>query len=156
MEQTKFRLLILNGPNLNMLEKREPEFYGSNTLASIERLCAGESATLGMAMSFRQSNFEGDLVTAIQDAPDDFDGIILNAAAYTHTSIAIHDALKTANLPLIEVHLSNVYAREQFRHISYVSPLADGVICGLGADGYKCAIHAIHKMFVDMEKAKKV
>ena len=129
-------ILILNGPNLNLLGTREPEIYGTTTLAEIEALCqetAGEAE-----IDFRQSNEEGELVTWIQQAQAE--AIIINAAAYTHTSVAIHDALKSYSGRIIEVHLSNPHARESFRHTSYVSSLAEAVICGLGARGYQIAI----------------
>lgn len=136
-------ILVLNGPNLNMLGKREPEIYGSASLQDIETLCEKTADTLGLEISCQQSNAENDLIDAIQQADDRFDGLILNAAAYTHTSVAIHDALKTLTLPIVELHISNIYTREPFRHTSYVSPVATGVICGFGINGYKHAIHAI-------------
>lgn len=139
-------VLILNGPNLNMLGTREPAIYGQDTLADIERMCAGEAAELGLDIDFRQSNHEGELVSAIQSARDEHDGLILNAGAYTHTSVAILDALSMLDVPIIEVHLSNPYKREPFRHKSYVSPVAKGVICGLGAHGYLLALAALAQL----------
>ena len=136
-------VLILNGPNLNMLGTREPGIYGSATLADLESISAKKADTLGIAIDFRQSNAEGELVTWIQEARDSASGIIINAAAYTHTSIALHDALKAAGLPVIELHLSNIYSREAFRHQSYLSAAATGVICGFGAKGYELALEAI-------------
>ena len=136
-------VLILNGPNLNMLGLREPEIYGSQTLDDIEALCQERAEQLGLTIDFRQSNHEGELVTWIQQARNDYDGIVINAAAYTHTSVAILDALTTAELPVIEVHLSNIFKREAFRHHSYISPIARGVICGLGAAGYVLALDAM-------------
>ena len=136
-------VLILNGPNLNLLGTREPETYGPGTLADIEQMCAEESKTLGLTIDFRQSNHEGELVTWIQEAPGKFDAIIINPAAYTHTSVAIHDALRAADLPIVEVHLSNIHSREEFRHHSYVSPVATGVILGLGPIGYRLALIAL-------------
>lgn len=136
-------VLVLNGPNLNMLGIREPATYGQSTLADIDALCIDEGKTLGLAVSCRQSNIEGELVTWIQQALGKFDAIVINPGAYSHTSIAIHDAIKAVNLPVVEVHLSNIHAREAFRHHSYVSPVALGVICGLGATGYKLALHAL-------------
>ena len=136
-------VLILNGPNLNMLGLREPEIYGSQTLDDIEALCQERAEQLGLTIDFRQSNHEGELVTWIQQARNDYDGIVINAAAYTHTSVAILDALTTAELPVIEVHLSNIFKREAFRHHSYISPIARGVICGLGATGYVLALDAM-------------
>jgi 3-dehydroquinate dehydratase II len=137
---------VINGPNLNMLGLREPDVYGKETLASLEERCRARGQALGLEISFRQSNIEGELVSWIQEARNAASGIILNAAAYTHTSIAIHDALKVAQIPIIEVHLTNIYKREPFRHHSYVSPVADGVLCGFGGHGYELAIDAIHKI----------
>ncbi|MGE3872436.1 MAG: type II 3-dehydroquinate dehydratase [Parvibaculaceae bacterium] len=137
---------VINGPNLNMLGLREPDVYGKETLAGLEERCRARAKALGLEISFRQSNIEGELVSWIQEARGAASGIILNAAAYTHTSIAIHDALKVAQVPIIEVHLSNIYRREPFRHHSYVSPVADGVLCGFGGEGYGLAIEAIHKI----------
>lgn len=134
---------ILNGPNLNLLGTREPEIYGSETLSDIEQLCAGKAASLGLNIDFKQSNIEGELVGWIQDAKSNADGIIINAAAYTHTSIAILDALNACDFPIIEVHFSNIHQRESFRHKSYVSRAADGMICGLGSIGYTLALDAI-------------
>ena len=139
------KIFILNGPNLNLLGVRQPEIYGSETLADIEALCATRAAELGLQIDFRQSNIEGELVGWIQEARDGAAGIIINAAAYTHTSIAILDALKAVDVPVIEVHLSNVFAREDFRHHSYVSLAATGVICGLGSAGYLLALEALAK-----------
>lgn len=139
-------IVILNGPNLNMLGSREPEIYGKTTLADIEKLCADAAKKLGMSVSFKQSNHEGDLVDWIQEAGKSAQGLILNAGGYTHTSVAIHDALKTVTVPIIEVHLSNIYQRESFRHHSYISPLAKAVICGLGAKGYVAALEAMAQL----------
>lgn len=136
-------VLILNGPNLNLLGAREPEVYGRTTLADIESACRKQAAACGLAVDFRQSNAESELIEWIQGAARDFDAVILNAGAYTHTSVAILDALQAMNLPLIEVHLSNIYKREAFRHHSYVSQAADGVICGLGMEGYLLALRAL-------------
>jgi 3-dehydroquinate dehydratase-2 len=136
------RILILNGPNLNLLGQREPDVYGQTTLADIERACHRRAQALGLEIDFRQSNHEGELVGWIQDARGTARAIILNAGAYTHTSIAILDALQAVALPVYEVHLSNIYRREPFRHFSYVSRAAAGVICGLGALGYELAIEA--------------
>lgn len=137
------RILILNGPNLNLLGTREPEIYGRRTLADIAAACAERAVTFGFEVELRQSNSEGEIVGWIQEAPGSFAGIIINPAAHTHTSVAIPDALRFTGLPVIEVHLSNIFAREPFRHHSYVSPAANGVICGLGGDGYLLAIEAI-------------
>ncbi|MBF0261440.1 MAG: type II 3-dehydroquinate dehydratase [Magnetococcales bacterium] len=138
----KKRFLVLNGPNLNMLGLREPGIYGALTLADIERACRGKAASLGVEIEFYQSNHEGELVTRIQAALGVVDWIIINPAAYTHTSVAIRDALLAVNVPVIEVHLSNIHRREPFRHHSYVSDIAEGVIAGLGADGYLFALEA--------------
>ena len=135
-------ITILNGPNLNMLGQREPEIYGATTLADIEALCTHAAQQLGMTIDFKQTNHEGELVEWVQQA-NATTGLIINAGAYTHTSVALHDALKTLRIPIIEVHLSNIFAREPFRHHSYISPLAKGVICGFGAKGYVLAIEAI-------------
>jgi 3-dehydroquinate dehydratase-2 len=137
------RVLVLNGPNLNMLGIREPATYGSQTLADIEKMATDEGKALGLEVTCKQSNIEGELVTWIQQALGAYDAIVINPGAYSHTSIAIHDAFRAVNLPVVEVHLSNIYTREPFRHHSYVSPVALGVICGLGATGYKLALHAL-------------
>ncbi|OPZ86726.1 MAG: 3-dehydroquinate dehydratase [Firmicutes bacterium ADurb.Bin419] len=137
------KILILNGPNLNMLGLREPAHYGCDTLAMIEQKCKDLATSLCIEVDFKQSNHEGELVTLIQQAYNNFDGIIINPAAYTHTSIAIMDALLAVKLPVIEVHLSNIHKREEFRHISYVSKVSDGIICGLGSYGYELAINAM-------------
>lgn len=134
------RILIINGPNLNMLGLREPEVYGAQTLADIESELQYLAAELGLTVECLQSNFEGELVSRIQQARGQFDGIIINAAAYTHTSIAIRDALAAAEVPFIEVHLSNVHAREPFRHHSYLADKAVGVLCGLGSFVYEAAL----------------
>lgn len=136
-------ILIVNGPNLNLLGVREPEVYGRETLGDIESLCGEKAESLGLAIDFRQSNFEGEIVTWIQEARDGHDGLILNAGAYSHSSIAIFDALLACELPVVEVHLSNLFRRETFRHHSYVSPAAVGMICGFGAHGYSLALDAM-------------
>ena len=133
----------MNGPNLNMLGRREPEIYGSVTLKDIEALSVAHGKTLGLDVTCLQSNNEGELVTAIQKAAGVHSGIILNAGAYTHTSIALQDAIKAAGVPTIELHLSNVFSREEFRHHSYISAVAAGVICGFGAKGYVLALDAL-------------
>lgn len=137
------RILILNGPNLNMLGVREPSIYGTATLADIEQMCRERGKALGFAVDFRQSNHEGQLVDWIQQARQGCDALIINAAAYTHTSIAIHDALKLLSVPIIEVHLSDPKTREKFRHHSYIEPLAALVIAGKGAEGYGQALDAL-------------
>jgi 3-dehydroquinate dehydratase-2 len=142
-------VLVLNGPNLNLLGVRETDVYGTETLADIEAACLERAADLGLAVEFKQSNLEGELVGWIQAARVEHDGIVINAAAYTHTSVAIHDALRLAQLPVVEVHLSNIFAREPFRHHSYVSPVARGVICGFGGHGYLLALDAIARLIED-------
>lgn len=136
-------ILILNGPNLNMLGTRQPEVYGHATLADLEALCLKTASELGVTIDFRQSNHEGELVTWIQQSRSKHQGIVINAGAYSHTSVAILDALHAVGLPVIEVHISNIFAREAFRHHTYISSMAKGVICGLGFDGYR---HALHSM----------
>jgi len=136
-------VLVLNGPNLNLLGTREPAIYGSETLNDVEARCAGRARTLGLTIDFRQTNTEGELVSWIQQAYGQASGIVINAGAYTHTSIAIQDALRGCQLPVVEVHLSNIYKREPFRHHSYISPAANGVICGFGPHGYELAIEAL-------------
>ena len=140
------KILILNGPNLNMLGLREPDIYGDQTLDDIKGLCLEKAQALGMEIDFRQSNHEGVLVEWLQQARGVFDGIVINAAAYTHTSIAIHDALKILDIPIIEVHLSNPKDREEFRHNSYIEPLADEVIAGEGARGYLLALEKLKEL----------
>ena len=140
------KFLILNGPNLNMLGQREPEIYGDQTLDDIKGLCQEKAAALGHSIDFRQSNDEGELVSWIQEARGNFDGVIINAAAYTHTSVAIHDALKLLEVPIIEVHLSNPKEREEFRHNSYIEPLAAEVIAGQGAGGYAVALEKLAEL----------
>jgi len=137
-------ILILNGPNLNLLGTRQPEVYGQTTLADIQALCAETAKHLGCNITFEQSNSEGALIELIHAARDTHDGIILNAGAYTHTSVALMDALASVELPCIELHLSNIHAREEFRHTSYISKVALGVICGFGAQGYPLAIRALN------------
>lgn len=136
-------ILILNGPNLNMLGTREPHIYGHQTLKDIENLCVETAAAHGFEIDFRQSNHEGELVTWIQEAKDRVAAILINAAAYTHTSIAIHDALKLLDCPIAEVHLSNPKEREPFRHISYIEPVAQLHFSGHGIQSYKLALEAV-------------
>jgi len=134
------KVLVLNGPNLNLLGTREPGVYGVETLSSIEDTCRARATGLGLKIEFRQTNTEGQLVDWVQQARDNFDVLIVNAAAFTHTSVALLDALKAVNLPVIEVHLSNIHQREDFRHQSYVSKVAQGMICGFGGFGYEMAL----------------
>jgi len=137
------KILVLNGPNLNLLGTREPELYGRETLDQVGARLKEEGQALGLEVDFRQSNAEGTLVDWLQQARAGYGGVILNAGAYTHTSIAILDALKALPIPVVEVHLSNIYRREDFRHHSYVSLAATGVIAGLGAQGYSLALRAL-------------
>lgn len=144
------RILILNGPNLNLLGRREPEVYGLETLRDIELLCEGRAAELGTEVACVQSNSEGALVDAIHEHRD-WDGLILNAAAYTHTSLALADAVAAAGLPTVEVHLSNVYAREEIRHESLIAPVAWGQIAGFGYRGYLAALDLLHGRLAEAE-----
>jgi len=136
-------IYILNGPNLNLLGKREPGIYGAGSLDDIQQDCETLADELGTGLDFRQSNHEGELVDWIQQASDEASGVILNAGAYTHTSIALHDAIRACSCPVVELHLSNIHAREKFRHKSFISSVASGVILGFGADGYLLAIRAM-------------
>lgn len=136
-------IYVLNGPNLNLLGTREPEIYGKDTLDDVAAIAAKRAGALGLKCDFRQSNVEGELVTWVQEAREKGSGIIMNAAGLTHTSVALLDALQAADVPIIEVHLSNIFRREDFRHHSYVSKAAVGVICGLGAQGYALAVEAM-------------
>ncbi len=136
-------LLILNGPNLNLLGQRQPEVYGTTTLSDIEAMSQAKAASFSVGLEFKQSNSEGEMVDIIHAAKGQHDGIILNAGAYTHTSIALMDAVSSVELPVIELHLSNIHAREEFRHKSYVAKVAVGVICGFGAVGYELAVEAM-------------
>ncbi len=138
-------ILILNGPNLNLLGQRQPEVYGTTTLSDIETMCRNKAKALGVELAFHQSNDEGTLLDMIHDAQGQHSGIILNAAAYTHTSVALRDAISSVDLPVIELHLSNIHAREEFRHHSYISAVAVGLICGFGATGYVLALDAMHQ-----------
>jgi 3-dehydroquinate dehydratase-2 len=146
-------VFVLNGPNLNMLGAREPAIYGGKSLADIGKDCEGAGKRLGLAIDFRQSNHEGALVDWIQEAAGAARGIVLNPGAYGHSSIALHDAIRAAGLPVIEVHLSNVFAREPFRHHSTISPVAVGVICGLGPLGYVLALEALAGLVTKAKRA---
>ena len=139
-------VLIINGPNLNMLGSRQVEIYGKDTLADIKALCESHAQALSLKCEFWQSNNEGEIVGWVQQAPTAYKGIIINAAAYTHTSLAIMDALLSIDLPVVEVHLSNLFKREEARHHSYVSQAVRGMICGFGAHGYVLALYALAKM----------
>ncbi|CAI3935314.1 3-dehydroquinate dehydratase (AroQ) (PDB:1D0I) [Commensalibacter communis] len=140
---------VLNGPNLNMLGMRQPQIYGSATLDDVEQICIQNAENLEIAIDFRQTNDEGELVSWIQECKGKAKGIVINAGAYSHTSIATLDALLSVELPVIEVHISNIYRRESFRHHSYVSHAATGVICGLGLQGYALALAAIADLILE-------
>ena len=145
------KILVINGPNLNFLGKREKDFYGSITLKEIENKLKNIAKTKKVSINFFQSNSEGKLIDIIQDATDTSSGIIINAGGYSHTSVAIMDALKVYNNPIIEVHMSNIYAREEFRNYSYISNVVDGSICGLGYLSYEIALDALIKL-INLEK----
>ena len=139
-------IYVLNGPNLNMLGKREPAVYGRDTLSDVRARTEARAKSAGLTVDFRQSNSEGELIGWIQDARDAASGIIINAGGLTHTSVSVLDALQAAELPVVEVHLSNIFRRDSFRHHSYVSLAATGVICGLGAKGYELAVEAMAQL----------
>ncbi|MGI9392933.1 MAG: type II 3-dehydroquinate dehydratase [Parvibaculales bacterium] len=139
-------IFVLNGPNLNLLGEREPDIYGSTTLSDIETNLGKQAEKLGLSVSCFQTNEEGELVTLIQKAGKQASGLILNAGAYTHTSVALFDALQPLAIPVMEVHLSNIFRRESFRHHSFVSPASEAIICGLGADGYSIALKSLAKI----------
>jgi 3-dehydroquinate dehydratase-2 len=136
------KILFLNGPNLNLLGQREPDVYGRTTLADIEAKVRERAAKASVGIEFRQSNLEGELVTWIQEAKGKFEVIVINAAAYTHTSVALRDAISAVGVPTIEIHISNVHAREEFRHVSLIAPVCRGVIAGFGANSYVLAVEA--------------
>ena len=146
-------ILVLNGPNLNLLGAREPDVYGHETMAEIEAACAKRASALGLTVEFRQSNSEGELVDWIQEARNGYAGLIVNAGAYTHTSVALLDALLACDVPVIEVHLSNIFQREDFRHHSYVSKAARGLICGFGGFGYEMALEAAARLLETTREA---
>jgi 3-dehydroquinate dehydratase II len=144
-------VFILNGPNLNLLGTRQPEVYGSATLADVEKLCREEADALGLDVVFRQTNTEGELIDWIHEAGRDVArsasiGAVLNPGALTHTSIALHDAIEGVELPVVEVHISNVHRRESFRHVSYISPVARGIVVGFGVQGYVLAVRGLHEL----------
>ncbi len=147
-------IYILNGPNLNLLGQREPEVYGHTTLAQIEKMCAAQAATHGLSIVFRQSNREGEIVDHLQEARTSASAVIINPAGYGHTSIAILDTIQALQIPLIEVHLSNLARREAYRHHSYVSRGATGIVMGLGAQGYLRAVDAIAEIHSSKSRSK--
>ena len=136
-------IIVINGPNINMLGKREPGIYCGKTLKDIENDCLQAGADLGFAVEFRQSNHEGVLVDWLHEAGERAAGVVINPGAYSHTSIALHDAIRAISTPVVEVHISNIHAREEFRHKSMVSPAAKGMVCGFGPYGYIMALHAL-------------
>ena len=140
------RILIINGPNLNLLGEREQSQYGSITFIQLKKKCLEKTKELNLDLNFIQSNIEGEIVTIIQNARNEYDGMIINAAGFTHTSVSIRDALDIYKKPIIELHISNIYKREEFRHKSIISNVVTGIICGLGANGYILAINAMHEL----------
>ena len=141
-----FKILIINGPNLNLLGEREQSQYGSITFVQLKEKCLEKTKELNLDLNFTQSNIEGEIVTIIQNARNEYDGMIINAAGFTHTSVSIRDALDIYKKPIIELHISNIYKREEFRHKSMISNVVTGIICGLGANGYILAINAMHEL----------
>ena len=146
------KIIIINGPNLNLLGEREQSQYGSHTFEDLKDICVKKSEELGLNLEFSQSNVEGELVNLIQDSRKNFDGIIINAAAFTHTSVAIRDALSVFKKPIIELHISNIFKREEFRHKSLISDVVTGGIFGLGTDGYILAIISMQKLLRNENK----
>ena len=142
----KNNIIVINGPNLNLLGEREHSQYGSVTYDELKNNCLKYSKTLAINIEFTQSNIEGEIVTIVQEAKKKYDGLIINAAGFTHTSVAIRDALAIFKKPSIELHISNIYKREEFRHKSMISDVVTGIICGLGANGYILAINAMHEL----------
>ena len=142
----KYKINVINGPNLNLLGKREKEKYGNISLKDVENNCSEFGIKNNLEISFFQSNIEGELVNAIQKSINNFNGLIINAGGYTHTSVAIHDALKVLKIPIIELHITNIYKREEFRHKSLISTIATGIICGFGTKGYTIALESIKNL----------
>ena len=140
------KILIINGPNLNLIGEREQSQYGSKDYKHLENICKKKSSELNLTLEMKQSNVEGEIVNIIQDARKEYDGIIINAGGYSHTSVAIRDALDVFNGKIIELHISNIYKREEFRHKSVISGVVTGIICGLGINGYILAINSMHEM----------
>ena len=143
------KILIINGPNLNLLGEREQSQYGSTTFDDLKKMCIKKSQDIGVKLDFKQSNIEGEIVNFVKDARNNYEGIIINAAGFTHTSVAIRDALSIFKKPIIELHISNIYKREEFRHKSLISGVVSGIICGLGVNGYILAINAMHDLLKD-------
>ena len=143
------KILVINGPNLNLLGTREKDKYGNASLTDIQKKCENYSKKIGLQVDFKQSNVEGEIVNFIQNTKDKHDGIIINAGGYTHTSVAILDALLAVKKPTIELHITNIYKREDFRHKSLISKAADGIICGMGVDGYIMALNGIKKIITN-------
>ena len=143
------KIIIINGPNLNLLGEREQSQYGSTSFKELKEICINKSKELGLIADFSQSNIEGEIVSLIQNSRKNFDGIIINAAGFTHTSVSIRDALDVFKKPIIELHISNIYKREKFRHKSMISDVVTGVICGLGANGYILAINAMQELLIN-------
>ena len=143
------KIIIINGPNLNLLGEREQSQYGSITFEQLKKICMDRSKELNFKLDFKQSNLEGEIVTIIQEARKNYDGLIINAAGFTHTSVAIRDAMAIFKKPSIELHISNIYKREEFRHKSFLSGVVTGIICGLGSKGYILAINAMHELLKD-------
>ena len=142
----KNNIIVINGPNLNLLGEREQSQYGKITFNDLKNICLDHSKNIGVKLDFFQSNLEGEIVTKIQNARKEYDGIIINAAGYTHTSVSIRDALDIFKKPIIELHISNIYKREEFRQKSLISNIVTGIICGLGSNGYILAINAMHEL----------
>ena len=142
------KILIINGPNLNLLGEREESKYGKNTLEEVKKNCESHSKSIGIEIKFEQSNIEGEIVTMIQKAKGVFDGIIINAAGYSHSSVAILDALLAVKIPTIELHITNIYSREEFRKKSLISKAVNGIICGFGVNGYIMSLDSIKKMVI--------
>ena len=147
-------IIIINGPNLNLLGEREQSQYGSTTFEELKKNCIDEAKELKINIDFTQSNIEGEIVTIVQEARKKYDGIIINAAGFTHTSVSIRDALDIFKKPIIELHISNIYKREDFRHKSLISDIATGIICGMGANGYILAIKAMHELLKNGNRQK--
>jgi len=148
----KYNITIINGPNLNLLGEREENQYGNTSLQDIEKSCLTFAKNNNIKLSFFQSNIEGEIVDEIQNSRSDKNAIIINAGGYTHTSVAIHDALKILKIPVVELHISNIYNREEFRHKSMISKIATGIICGFGTDGYIMSLEAVIKMIKNENK----